>query len=34
MTLTYSGMPAGKMKDMTGDGWNEMFDKMGEIIQK
>jgi uncharacterized protein YndB with AHSA1/START domain len=34
MTLTHSGMPAGKMKDMTGDGWNEMFDKMGEIIQK
>ena len=28
MTVRHAGLPAGKMKDMTGDGWNESFDKL------
>jgi uncharacterized protein YndB with AHSA1/START domain len=33
MTLTHAGMPEGEMKDMTGNGWNEMFDKLVETLK-
>jgi hypothetical protein len=26
------GMPAGKMKDMAGAGWNQSFDKLAESL--
>jgi uncharacterized protein YndB with AHSA1/START domain len=34
MTLRHEGMPAGTMKDMTGTGWNESFDKLDLVFQK
>ena len=33
MTLTHAGLPAGEMLDMTGQGWNESFDKLAESLQ-
>ncbi len=33
MTLTHTGIPAGMMSEMTGQGWNESFDKMVEIFK-
>ena len=33
MTLRHSGIPAGKMRDMTGVGWNESFDKLAESLK-
>ena len=32
ITLIHKGLPAGSMKDMTGIGWNEMFDKLAESL--
>jgi uncharacterized protein YndB with AHSA1/START domain len=34
MTLKHFGLPAGKMEDMTGVGWNESFDKLAESLKK
>ncbi len=33
MTLTHVGLPKGKMSEMTGQGWNESFDKMVESLK-
>jgi uncharacterized protein YndB with AHSA1/START domain len=33
MTLTHVGLPEGEMKDMTGAGWNESFDKLAESLK-
>lgn len=33
MTLTHVGIPAGRMKEMTGAGWNESFDKLAESLK-
>jgi len=33
MTLTHVGIPAGQMKEMTGAGWNESFDKLAESLK-
>lgn len=33
MTLTHSGIPSGQMKEMTGVGWNESFDKLAESLK-
>ena len=33
MTLIHAGMPAGQMKEMTGAGWNESFDKLAESLK-
>ena len=33
MTLTHSGIPSGQMKEMTGAGWNESFDKLAESLK-
>jgi uncharacterized protein YndB with AHSA1/START domain len=33
MTLTHVGIPVGQMKEMTGVGWNESFDKLAEILK-
>lgn len=33
MTLTHAGLPAGQMKEMTGAGWNESFDKLAESLE-
>ena len=33
MTLRHAGMPTGKMKDMTGAGWNESFDKLAASLR-
>jgi uncharacterized protein YndB with AHSA1/START domain len=32
MTLVHSGLPAGEHRDGTGEGWNEMFDKLAELL--
>ena len=32
MTLMHIGLPAGEMKEMTGAGWNESFDKLEESL--
>jgi uncharacterized protein YndB with AHSA1/START domain len=32
MTLKHSGMPAGDMSKMAGQGWNESFDKLEKIL--
>jgi uncharacterized protein YndB with AHSA1/START domain len=32
MTMTHAGLPAA-WKDMTGEGWNQMFDKLEEILR-
>lgn len=32
MTLRHIGMPESTMKEMTGAGWNEMFDKLQAIL--
>ncbi len=34
MTLTHIGIPAGNMKEMTGTGWNESFDKLAESLKE
>jgi uncharacterized protein YndB with AHSA1/START domain len=34
MMLKHVGLPAGKMEDMTGAGWNESFDKLAESLKK
>lgn len=33
MTLTHVGIPAVEMKEMTGAGWNESFDKLAESLK-
>ncbi len=33
LTLRHSGLPAGKMDDMAGTGWNETLDKFAEALQ-
>jgi uncharacterized protein YndB with AHSA1/START domain len=33
MTLVHSGMPAGDMSKMAGQGWNEQFDKLVELLK-
>jgi uncharacterized protein YndB with AHSA1/START domain len=33
MTLKHVGLPPGEMKDMTGTGWNESFDKLAESLR-
>jgi uncharacterized protein YndB with AHSA1/START domain len=33
MTLTHAGLPAGDMRDMTGQGWNESLDKLAESLR-
>jgi uncharacterized protein YndB with AHSA1/START domain len=33
MTLRHVGLPEGEMKDMTGAGWNESFDKLAESLK-
>ncbi len=33
MTLTHAGIPAGEMREMTGVGWNESFDKLAERLK-
>jgi hypothetical protein len=32
MTLRHEGLPAGTMKEMTGAGWNESFDKFEKVL--
>ena len=32
MTVRESGIPSGEMREMTGAGWNESFDKMARIL--
>ncbi|MHC1784409.1 MAG: SRPBCC domain-containing protein [Anaerolineaceae bacterium] len=32
MTLTHSGMPEGEMREMTGVGWNQSFDKFEHAL--
>ncbi|MDB5033076.1 MAG: Activator of Hsp90 ATPase 1 family protein [Chlorobi bacterium] len=32
MTLNHVGIPAGQMRDMTGAGWNQSFDKLAESL--
>ncbi len=34
LTLRHSGLPAGTMSDMTGQGWSESFDKLAESLPK
>jgi uncharacterized protein YndB with AHSA1/START domain len=33
MTLTHTGLPAGEMSEMTGQGWNESFDKLAASLR-
>lgn len=33
MTLVHKDMPAGKMQEMAGTGWNESFDKLAETLK-
>jgi uncharacterized protein YndB with AHSA1/START domain len=33
MTLRHTGMPAGEMSKMAGQGWNEQFDKLVELLK-
>lgn len=33
MTLKHVGIPVGEMKEMTGVGWNESFDKLAESLR-
>lgn len=33
MTLRQEGLPDGEMKEMTGSGWNESFDKLAESLK-
>jgi uncharacterized protein YndB with AHSA1/START domain len=33
LTLRHSGLPAGEMSEGTQAGWNEMFDKLSEILR-
>ena len=32
MTLRHVGLPAGKMSEMTGTGWNQSCDKLAEAL--
>ncbi len=32
MTLRHLGMPAGKMDELAGQGWNESFDKLADLL--
>ena len=32
MTLRHAGLPAGELLEMTGQGWNESFDKLAESL--
>jgi uncharacterized protein YndB with AHSA1/START domain len=34
MTLRHAGIPAGKMSEMTGAGWNGSFDKLAASLLK
>lgn len=34
LTLRHSGIPAGEMRDMTKEGWNESFDKLNVLLKK
>jgi hypothetical protein len=33
MTLKHTGIPAGKMSEQTGAGWNESFDKLAGALK-
>jgi uncharacterized protein YndB with AHSA1/START domain len=33
MTLRHAGMPEGEMREQTGAGWNESFDKLAESLK-
>jgi hypothetical protein len=33
MTLTHIGFPAGKMREMATEGWNESFDKLAGSLK-
>ena len=33
MTLRHVGIPAGEMRELTGAGWNESFDKLAESLR-
>lgn len=33
MTLRHAGLPAGQMREMTGAGWNESFDKLAKVLK-
>jgi uncharacterized protein YndB with AHSA1/START domain len=33
MTLHHAGIPPGTMSDMTGQGWNQSFDKLAESLK-
>ena len=32
MTLRHSGLPVGEMKEQTGTGWNQSFDKLADAL--
>lgn len=34
MTLIHTGIPAGRMAEMTRQGWNESFDKLAKILKR
>ena len=34
MTLRHEGLPAGEMSDGAGEGWNQSFDKLAELLAK
>ncbi len=34
MTLRHVGLPAGEMSELTGEGWNESFDKLAESLRQ
>jgi hypothetical protein len=33
MTLRHAGMPVGEHGEMAAAGWNESFDKLGEVVR-
>lgn len=33
LVLRHEGLPAGAMRDMTGDGWRESFDKLAKFVR-
>lgn len=34
MTLKHIGVPSGTMSEMTGQGWNESFDKLDKTLKE
>ena len=34
MTLHHDGLPAGEMRELSGQGWNESFDKLAENLKE